>query len=105
MKCLTEISKNPTGTALVWDWVRENWEFLVKRYTLNDRYLGELIPSITSSFATQTKLDEIKAFFAKYPEAGAGAESRAKTLEIVSKNIKWVNRNTNKIQNWLENKH
>lgn len=101
LKCLTIISKNPDGTSLVWDWVRENWEFLVNRYTLNDRYLGELIPSITISFATQTKLDEIKAFFEKYPESGAGAEPRAKTLETVSKNIKWLAKNTENIKNWL----
>ncbi|XP_036146513.1 glutamyl aminopeptidase-like isoform X2 [Monomorium pharaonis] len=101
LKCLIMISKNPNGTSLVWDWVRKNWEFLVKRYTLNDRYLGELIPSITNSFATQARLDEIKAFFAKYPEAGAGAAGRAKTLETVSKNIKWVARNIDSIKNWL----
>ncbi|XP_028045976.2 glutamyl aminopeptidase [Monomorium pharaonis] len=101
LKCLTLISKNPDGTSLVWNWVRDNWEFLVNRYTLNDMYLGQLIPSITSSFATQTKLDEIKAFFAKYPEAGAGADSRAKTLETVSKNIKWLARNTEKLNEWF----
>lgn len=102
LKCLTVISKNPDGTSLVWDWVRENWEFLVNRYTLNDRYLGELIPSITSSFATKVKLDEIKAFFEKYPEAGAGAENRVKTLETVSKNIKWLNRNIKKLNAWFD---
>ncbi|XP_039305281.1 glutamyl aminopeptidase-like isoform X2 [Solenopsis invicta] len=101
LKCLIKISKNPDGTSLVWDWVRENWMFLVGRYTLNDRYLGELIPSITSSFATETRLNEIKDFFAKYPEAGAGAAGRAKTLETVSKNIKWVDRNVKNINNWL----
>ncbi|EGI70560.1 Glutamyl aminopeptidase [Acromyrmex echinatior] len=101
LKCLIMISKNPDGTSLVWDWVRENWEFLVNRYTLNDRYLGDLIPSITSSFATQTKLDEIKAFFKKYPEAGAGADGRAKTLETVSKNIKWLAKNTKKFDKWF----
>ncbi|KYN43680.1 Glutamyl aminopeptidase [Trachymyrmex septentrionalis] len=101
LKCLIMISKNPDGTSLVWDWVRENWEFLVNRYTLNDRYLGDLIPSITSSFATQTKLDEIKAFFEKYPEAGAGANGRAKTLETVTKNIKWLAKNTKKFDKWF----
>jgi len=101
LTCLIMISKNPDGTSLVWDWVRENWEFLVNRYTLNDRYLGELIPFITSSFATQTKLDEIKAFFEKYPEAGAGTNGRIKTLETVSKNIKWLARNTKKLNEWF----
>jgi len=81
--------------------VRDNWQFLVDRYTLNDRYLGNLIPAISRSFATQTKLNEMKAFFEKYPEAGAGAYSRAKALETVSKNIKWIARNAEKLENWL----
>lgn len=90
LKCLISISKNPIGTPLVWLWVRDNWEFLVTRYTLNDRYLGQLIPSITSSFATQTRLDEMNDFFRKYPEAGAGENYRLKALETVSNNIKWI---------------
>jgi len=101
LKCLITISKNPDGTSLVWDWVRNNWEFLVNRYTLNDRYLGEVIPSITNSFDTQTKLDELKAFFEKYPEAGAGADGRAKALETVSKNIKWLAKNHEIFKQWF----
>ncbi|KYQ54762.1 Glutamyl aminopeptidase [Trachymyrmex zeteki] len=101
LRCLTMISRNPNGTSLVWNWVRENWKFLVNRYTLNDPYLGRLIPSITRSFATQSRLDEIKAFFKKYPEAGAGAANRAKTLEIVSKNIKWHAKNVKKLDKWF----
>ncbi|XP_011698185.1 PREDICTED: glutamyl aminopeptidase-like isoform X2 [Wasmannia auropunctata] len=101
LKCLILISKNPDGTELVWDWVRENWEFLVNRYTLNNHYLGEIIPSITSSFATQTKMDEIEAFFAKYPKSGAGADGRAKTRENVSKNIKWLAKNVKTFEDWL----
>ncbi|XP_046824209.1 glutamyl aminopeptidase-like [Vespa crabro] len=99
--CLTAISNNPVGTPLVWDWVRGNWEFLVQRYTLNDRYLGQLIPGITKTFATETKLNEMKAFFEKYPEAGAGASNRAKALETVQNNIKWLAKNTAKLENWL----
>lgn len=71
------------------------------RYTLNDRYLGSLIPSITKTFATETRLEEMKAFFAKYPEAGAGAMNRAKALETVSNNIKWLAKNREKLDNWL----
>jgi len=43
----------------------------------------------------------MKAFFEKYPEAGAGAYSRAKAIETVSKNIKWIARNAEKLENWL----
>ncbi|XP_015116430.1 glutamyl aminopeptidase isoform X1 [Diachasma alloeum] len=100
--CLLAISRNPIGTPLVWDWVRENWEFLVKRYTLNDRYLGQLVPGIAASFATEIKLQELKAFFDKYPEAGAGKAYRARALETVANNIKWVKINSEKIDRWLD---
>ncbi|XP_033310008.1 glutamyl aminopeptidase-like isoform X1 [Bombus bifarius] len=99
--CLIAMSENPVGTPLVWEWVRSNWEFLVDRYTLNDRHLTSLIPSITKTFATQTSLDEMECFFAKYPDVGAGAMHRAKALETVSINIKWRARSRMKLGTWL----
>ncbi|XP_072747372.1 aminopeptidase A isoform X2 [Anoplolepis gracilipes] len=101
LTCLMLISENPDGTLLVWNWVRDNWEFLVQRYTLNDRYLGQLIPAITKSFATQIKLDEMKIFFERYPDAGAGENNRAKALETVSSNIKWLSRIAPEINKWF----
>lgn len=74
---------------LVWKWVRDNWEFLVKRYTLNDRYLGRLIPSITQYFSSPEREREIGLFFRKYPEAGAGASGREKAVATISRNQKW----------------
>ncbi|KAK0091458.1 hypothetical protein PV326_003204 [Microctonus aethiopoides] len=100
--CLLSIARNPVGTSLVWDWVRENWEFLVKRYTLNDRYLGQLVPGITQRFATEAKLNEMKAFFEKYPDAGAGKAYRVRALETVANNIKWLKKNSAKLEAWLD---
>ena len=77
---------------------------LVKRYTLNDRYLGQLIPAITKTFSTRVKLDEIVAFFKKYPEAGAGAIYRAQSLETVETNVKWLGNNSQKIEKWLDSR-
>lgn len=100
-QCLINISENPDGTLLVWDWVRNNWEFLQNRYSLNNRYLGQLIPAITKSFTTKTKLEEMNAFFAKYPDAGAGADNRKKALETVTRNIKWVEDMAPIIKDWF----
>lgn len=102
LSCLISISNNPEGRNVVWDWVRENWMLLVKRYTLNDRYLGRLIPSVTKNFSTKVKLDEIKRFFEKYPEAGAGAIFRHQALENVESNIKWLETNVRKVDSWLD---
>lgn len=45
---------------------RSNWEWLVNRYTLNDRYLGQLIPDISRYFATEEKLAEVSMIVIVY---------------------------------------
>jgi len=100
--CLTYISANPVGESLVWDYVRENWQRLVDRFGLNERYLGNLIPSITARFSTQTKLEEMEQFFAKYPEAGAGTAARVRALETVKNNIVWLAENLEGVDAWLD---
>lgn len=101
LNCLSMIAANPAGTSLVWDWVRENWEMLVNRYTWNDPYLGSLIPTITKSFASKTKLHEMIIFFEKYPDAFAGNYG-LRALETVENNIKWLEKNLVKLGKWLE---
>ncbi|XP_055901791.1 uncharacterized protein LOC129938333 [Eupeodes corollae] len=100
--CLQYIAANPVGESIVWNYVRENWPKLVDRFGLNERYLGSMIPSITSRFSTQTQLDEMQEFFNKYPEAGAGTAARVRALETVKNNIKWLEENKDKVGDWLK---
>ncbi|KAH8399404.1 hypothetical protein KR215_009738 [Drosophila sulfurigaster] len=95
------ISTNPVGQSLVWDYVRENWAQLVERFGINERNLGRLIPTITARFSTQTKLEEMEQFFAKYPDAGAGTLARQQALETVKSNIKWLELNQTPVGDWL----
>ncbi|XP_013180265.1 PREDICTED: glutamyl aminopeptidase-like isoform X2 [Papilio xuthus] len=96
------ISSNPMGTALVWDEVRARWPQLVDRFTLNSRYLGSLVPAITSSFDTTLKLQEMEEFFKKYPEAGAGESARKRALETVRNNIRWAATQKPAVATWLK---
>lgn len=100
--CLQNIAENPIGTEIVWTYVRNNWAKLVDRFGLNERYLGRMIPAITSSFSSNVKLDELNKFFNDNPEAGAGASARTQALEKVKNNIKWVTENSQQIANWLK---
>nr|ASU92548.1 glutamine aminopeptidase-like protein 9 [Achaea janata] len=102
---LMQISANPSGTALVWDDVRSRWPQLVDRFTLNSRYLGNVIPSITSTFNTDLKYKEMEAFFTQYPDAGAGESSRQRALENVRNNIRWNTYNLPGVASWLQANH
>ncbi|XP_072899156.1 glutamyl aminopeptidase [Hemitrygon akajei] len=99
---LSYISYNKYGKTMVWDWTRLNWEYLVQRYTINDRNLGRLVLKITRSFNTELSLWQMKDFFAKYPDAGAGETPRKQALETVQTNVEWLNKNSRDILQWLE---
>ena len=43
----------------------------------------------------------MKEFFAKYPDAGAGARAREQSLETVMKNISWLKNNKPDLEEWL----
>ena len=81
---LSYIAGNPVGNNIVWDFLRSEWSYLVDRFTLNDRYLGRQPKTVSSNFATDFQLRQLKEFFEANPEAGAGARARKQAVEQVS---------------------
>uniref|UniRef100_A0A8C9FAU0 Aminopeptidase n=1 Tax=Pavo cristatus TaxID=9049 RepID=A0A8C9FAU0_PAVCR len=95
------ISYNTYGKTMAWDWIRLNWEYLVDRFTINDRTLGRIV-TISQNFNTDLQLWQMENFFEKYPNAGAGQSPRSQSIEQVKNNIQWLKDNKEEIQMWLE---
>ncbi|KAM3595343.1 uncharacterized protein V6R79_022003 [Siganus canaliculatus] len=96
------VSYNPVGQSMAWDWTTLNWDYLVNRYTIDDRNLGRLPGQISSSYNTEYQLWKMEAFFNATPNAGAGEMSRQQALETVRNNIQWIQRNEDEISQWLD---
>ncbi|XP_046947665.1 glutamyl aminopeptidase isoform X2 [Lynx rufus] len=94
------ISYNSYGKTMAWNWIQLNWDYLVNRYTLNDRNLGRIV-TIAEPFNTELQLWQMESFFKKYPEAGAGEKPRQQVLETVKNNIEWLKQNRNTIRQWF----
>ncbi|AWP16905.1 putative glutamyl aminopeptidase [Scophthalmus maximus] len=97
------VSLNPLGESMAWDWTTLNWDYLVNRYTINDRNLGRLLNRITTNYNTELQLWKMEHFFSLTQNAGAGEMPRQQALERVRNNIEWIRRNRNEIRGWLEN--
>ncbi|XP_034715058.1 glutamyl aminopeptidase [Etheostoma cragini] len=97
------VSTNPLGQEMAWDWTTLNWDFLVNRYTINDRNLGRLLGRISTTYNTELQLWKMEHFFSLTPDAGAGQMPRQQALETVRNNIEWIRTNQNEIRTWLEN--
>ncbi|XP_076831506.1 glutamyl aminopeptidase isoform X2 [Brachyhypopomus gauderio] len=96
------VSLSKDGESMAWDWVTLNWDYLVNRYTINDRNLGRLLTRISTSYNTELQLWKMKNFFALHPNAGAGEMPRKQALETARNNMEWVRRNREEIQLWLD---
>ncbi|TKC37691.1 hypothetical protein EI555_006072, partial [Monodon monoceros] len=94
------ISYNSYGKTMAWNWIQLNWEYLVNRYTLNDRNLGRIV-TIAEPFNTELQLWQMESFFKRYPEAGAGEKPREQVLETVKNNIEWLKQNRDTIRDWF----
>ncbi|XP_074548534.1 glutamyl aminopeptidase [Halichoeres trimaculatus] len=97
------VSLNPLGQSMAWDWTTLNWDYLVNRYTINDRNLGRLLGRISTSYNTELQLWKMEHFFSLTPDAGAGEMPRKQALETVKNNIEWIRANEKEIELWLEN--
>ncbi|XP_056616985.1 glutamyl aminopeptidase [Triplophysa dalaica] len=97
------VSRNKYGKTMAWDWVTLNWDYLVNRYTINDRNLGRLPSRITGTYNTELQLWKMENFFELNPNAGAGEMPRKQALETVRNNIEWTKQNLEEIKLWLEN--
>ncbi|KAK3929260.1 Glutamyl aminopeptidase [Frankliniella fusca] len=98
---LSYIAENPNGIDLVWNFYREQYEYLVNRFTLNDRVFGRFISRIATKFDTTDRLNEMEAFFKKYPEAGAGTAARKQAIEGVTNRIKWLDTHRTTVEDWF----
>uniref|UniRef100_A0A669AXZ8 Aminopeptidase n=1 Tax=Oreochromis niloticus TaxID=8128 RepID=A0A669AXZ8_ORENI len=96
------VSYNPLGQSMAWEWSTLNWDYLVNRYTIDDRNLGRLLNRITTRFNTELQLWKMEHFFKLTPNAGAGEMPRKQALETVRNNIEWIRRNENEIKEWLD---
>ena len=61
-----------------------------------------MVTVITGRFSTPLRLDEMKEFFKKYPEAGAGEQYRKIALETVENNINFRESHAKEIYSWLQ---
>ena len=96
------ISMNRVGESIVWDFYRNEWDYLVERFTLNDRIFGRFVTTVTGRFCTERRLQEMNHFFAAHPDAGAGANYRKIALETVESNILFIKSKLPEIKHWLK---
>ncbi|XP_014422992.2 endoplasmic reticulum aminopeptidase 2 isoform X1 [Camelus ferus] len=98
---LHAIARNPKGQQLAWNFVKENWTHLLKKFDLGSFALRMIIFGTTSHFSSKDELQEVKLFFESLKDQGVDLEIFQIVLETISKNIRWLEKNLSTLRNWL----
>jgi len=102
---LRYVASNPIGKPIAWNFYKNEYSYLLDRFTINDRYLGRIVLDLTSDFSTESQYREMEHFFGHHPNAGAGRRARATALENVRNNIQWAKANVAVVEKWLKSQN
>ncbi|KAM4875713.1 endoplasmic reticulum aminopeptidase 1 [Thomomys bottae] len=101
-RILNLIGRNSVGYPLAWKFLRENWNKLVQKFELGSPYLAHMVLGTTNQFSTRTRLEEVKGFFSSLKENGSQLRCVQQTVETIEENIRWMDKNFDKIRVWLQ---
>ena len=91
---------NVHGRKLGWAFLKKNWKKIGEAYGDGNHLLARLI-SVLNRNTTKESYEDIKKFF-KTHSAPAAERTIDQTLEYIDSNIRWLKRDSKKIEKWLE---
>uniref|UniRef100_A0A8C2GMI9 Aminopeptidase n=1 Tax=Cyprinus carpio TaxID=7962 RepID=A0A8C2GMI9_CYPCA len=91
---VTSVSINPKAYKHAWDFLKANWDSLIKKFDLGSPSIAHMVVGVTNQYSTRKMLAEIRSFFGSL-RAETGAELRCiqQALENIEENIRWMDKN------------
>ncbi|KAJ7335750.1 hypothetical protein JRQ81_013691 [Phrynocephalus forsythii] len=86
-------SQNLAGHLLAWDFVKQNWDQLIKKFHRGSYTMQNIVMSTTCQFSTPEHLLEVKTFFESKSEETAQLRYVQEAIETIQLNIQWMTNN------------
>jgi puromycin-sensitive aminopeptidase len=91
---------NPKGKKIAWEFTKQNWKTLIKNYPSSGHILNRFIKP-AGGFTSSAQAKDLEKFF-KVHKTPSAKRSIDQTLEKIYSNAQWLNRDLNKINNFLD---
>ncbi len=91
IQVIASVAGNRMGRDMAWEFVKESWGELSRRYSDGFFALSRLV-GITAGFTTRDKLADVEGFFAEHPTPSAD-RAISQSLETIRLNIAWLDHN------------
>ncbi len=96
---LTLVAANRQGRSLAWQFMKDNWAELDRRYGEGGFAIMRLV-GVTSGFTTLEMREDVERFFTDNPVPGAERTVR-QSLERIRLNHAWLERNRDELAQWF----
>ncbi len=96
---ITLVAGNRNGRSLAWQFLKDNWAELDRRYGEGGFAIMRLV-GIASAFTTLDMHDDVERFFTDNPAPG-GERTVRQSLERIRLNAAWLERNRDELANWF----
>jgi len=96
------IGNNPSGEELAWEFLKNNWIEFNRRYGDGGFSLMRLVGT-PANFKSVEHLKDVESFYNSNPTPSAN-RSINQTIENIKINIAWMNKNSQDIGEWLNNR-
>ncbi len=93
------VSRSLEGRDLTWEFMKENWDELDRRYSGGGFAITHLV-AVTMAFTTDKRYKDVEAFFEAHPTPAAARTIR-QSLERIRLNVVWLDRNRADLAGWF----
>ncbi|XP_003216435.2 leucyl-cystinyl aminopeptidase isoform X1 [Anolis carolinensis] len=90
---INTVSQNLPGHLLAWDFVKENWDQLIKKFHRGSYTIQNIVTTTTCHFSTPEHLLEVKTFFESKSEETFQLRYVQEAIETIQLNIWWMEKN------------
>lgn len=102
---ISAVASTVFGRSLLFDFLLENWETIYKTYSGGAFALSGIFSSCGSAIHSRFQLEMLSVFYMKHNKTISAVERTYKqTVEKAESNIRWKERNFDRIRDWLNAK-
>ncbi|MDP6451748.1 MAG: M1 family aminopeptidase, partial [SAR202 cluster bacterium] len=99
IRVIVTVASNRHGRNLAWEFVKDNWNEINRRYGDGGFALMRLV-GMTSLLTTEERRQDVENFFNNHP-APAAERTISQSLERMKLNITWADQNRDELAKWL----
>lgn len=99
------VSNKPIGRLLAWEFLQTNWEVIKGNLGVGMNSISNILCALAETFNTEYELEQLENFIriTGLQQESANRQIR-QALEFTRTSIRWMNKNYEKVKNWLRNR-